>query len=209
MTESSWDKQKIEATFPECSTLKEIIVRLEADFVSRGEVICEISVNGVALNEGDESRLGEMRTSEIVALAVRSNLPGNLIHDAIHSAAALIPDLEKSCVTAAENFRGSDAGKAQKSFHECLEGCQWLVDTLMHVRGAASGTQNPISQPERWFEAEKLMARAIRELSEAYTLKDWVLVADLIEYEITGALAIWKEAIQHEIQLRTPVAEAQ
>lgn len=202
MTESSWDKARIQAAFAGCATLKEIIDRLESDFIARGEVICEITVNGVLLNDGDEARLGAMKANEIVALAVRSNLPANLINDAIRSAQVLIQDLEKSCLATAEHFRGSDMHEAQKSFHECLEGCQWLVDTLLHVRGAASGTRQPISQPERWYEAEKLIARVIRELSEAYSAKDYVLVADLLEYEMTGALAVWQEAIDVEHRCR-------
>jgi hypothetical protein len=202
MTESSWDKAKIQAAFAGCATLKEIIARLESEFVSRGEVICEITVNGVLLNEGDETRLGEMKAAEIDALAVRSNLPSNLINDAIRSAQVLIRDLEKSCLTTAERFRGSDIQAAQRAFHECLEGCQWLVDTLMHVRGAASGTSRPLSHPERWYEAEKLIARVIRELSEAYSDKDHVLVADLLEYEMTGALAVWQDAIDLESRAR-------
>lgn len=202
MTESSWDKAKIQAAFAGCATLKDIISRLESDFVARGEVICEITVNGVLLNEGDETRLGGMQATEITDLAVRSNLPSNLINDAIRSAQVLIRDLEKSCLTTAERFRGTDQQEAQRSFHECLEGCQWLVDTLMHVRGAASGTKRPISQPERWYEAEKLIARVIRELSEAYSGKDFVLVADLLEYEMTGALAVWQQAIDIEFELR-------
>ncbi len=202
MTESSWTSDKIRTNFPECATLKDIIARLESDFVARGEVICEIRVNGVLLNDGDETRLGEMQSGEILDLEIRSNQPSSLISDAIRSTLVLIPDLEKSCVSTAERFRGTDMGAAQKSFHECLEGCQWLVDTLIHVRGAASGTGVPISQPERWFEAEKLIARVIREISEAYTLKDYVLVADLLEYELTGVLSVWREAIELESRAR-------
>jgi hypothetical protein len=203
MTESSWTSDKIKANFPECATLKEIIARLESDFVARGEVICEIRVNGVILDDGDETRLGGMISGEILDLEVRSNQPSYLIADAIKSTLVLIPDLEKSCVVTSEKFRGTEMGVAQKSFNECLEGCQWLVDTLLHVRGAASGTKVPISHPERWYEAEKLIARVIREISEAYSRKDFVLVADLLEYELTGALLVWREAIELENRTRS------
>jgi len=203
MTESSWTSDKIKASFPECVTLKEIIARLESDFVARGEVICEIRVNGVLLDDGDETRLGGMHCGEILDLEVRSNQPATLIVDAIRSTLVLIPDLEESCVATAEKFRGTDIGIAQKSFHECLEGCQWLVDTLIHVRGAASGTRAPISHPERWYEAEKLIARVIREISEAYSHKDYVLVSDLLEYELTGVLTVWRDAISLEYRARS------
>jgi hypothetical protein len=198
MTTSFWDDLEIKKQFAGCSTLQDIINRLETDFSMRGEVICEIRVNGVLLSETDESRFAAHSSAEIRDISVRSNKPADLIIDAMNSAYAFVPDLEKSCLKTAEMFRGADLGLAQKSFHECLEGCQWMVDTLMHVRGAASGIQQPITQPERWFEAEKIIGRAIRELSEAYSASDFVLVADLLEYELTGALLVWKDALTNE-----------
>lgn len=202
MTTSFWNSQELQKQFPDCATLQEIITCIEAEFSGRGEVICEVRVNGHLLNEEEEKKFAESSTSEIRDLSVRSNPPANLIIDAIRSAIVMIPDLEKSCLKTADLLRGSDFGLAQLSFHECLEGCQWLVDTLIHIRGAASGIQFPISQPERWFEAEKLIARVIREMSEAYTGKDFVLVADLLEYELTGALEVWKEEVETESRHR-------
>lgn len=202
MTTSFWDSQEIKKQFAGCATLKEIITRIETDFSTRGEVICEIRVNGVLLSEDDEVQYAASSAAEIRDLAVRSNKPADLIIDAMASASAFLPDLEKSCLKTSEMFRGADLGAAQTSFHECLEGCQWLVDTLMHVRGAASGIEKPMSQPERWYEAEKVIGRVIRELSEAYSRHDFVLVADLLEYELTGALLVWKETLAHESALR-------
>jgi hypothetical protein len=204
MTTSFWDKNEVEKQFAECMTLKEIIRRIETDFSLRGEVICEIRVNGMILDEGDETKFAESPRQEIQDIAIRSNKPADLINDALASAHAFLPELEDSCLKTAEMFRGSNLQESQNSFNTCLEGCQWLVDTLMHVRGAASGVGQPIHQPERWFEAEKVIARVIREMSEAYSKKDFVLVADLLEYELTGALIVWKEALAIERPLRKP-----
>jgi hypothetical protein len=202
MTTSFWDDLEIKKQFSGCATLQEIINHLETDFSMRGEVICEIRVNGVLLSESDETRFAGQPSTEIRDIAVRSNKPADLIVDAMNSVYVFVPGLETSCLKTAEMFRGVDLPAAQKSFHECLEGCQWMVDTLMHVRGAASGIQQPISQPERWFEAEKIIGRAIRELSEAYSNNDFTLVADLLEYELTGALAVWREALTVESEAR-------
>lgn len=206
MTTSVWSEIEISKQFAGCRNLREIIAKIELDFSNRGEVICEIRVNGVLLDESDEEKFAESSREEIHDLAVRANKPADLIFDAIRSAHAFIPDLEQSCLVTAELFRGADLGSAQKRFHETLEGCQWLVDTLMHVRGAASGINEPIGQPERWYEAEKILSTAIRELSEAYSKNDYVLVADLLEYELTGALAIWKDAVASEHSRRKSAA---
>jgi hypothetical protein len=198
MTTSFWDNQQLKAQFPECATLKEIIVRLETDFSARGEVICEIRVNGMVLDEADEVRFATSTQDEIKDLSICSNRPIDLIIGALDSAIALLPDLEKASVKCSELLRGADIRAAQHSFKELVEGCQWLVETLMHVRGAASGIGQPIAHAERWLEAERLITKVVKDLTEAYTASDSVLVADLLEYEISGALAVWQEALTLE-----------
>ena len=198
MTTSFWDNQQLRAQFSDCTTLKEIIGRLETDFSARGEVICEIRLNGMVLNEDDEIRFAASTHDEIKDLSISSNRPEDLIRGAMDSTIAFIPDLEKACLKCAELLRGSDIKAAQHSFNELLEGCQWMVDTLMHVRGAASGIGNPIAHAERWLEAERLIGKVVIDLNEAFTRGDSVLVADLLEYEATGALAVWNEALTLE-----------
>lgn len=198
MTTSSWDNTQIIHQFAECTTLREIINRVESEFALKGEVICEIHVNGMMLSEEDEAKFAESPRAEIRDLTIRSNQPGLLIAQALDSAVAFIPQLSESCLKAAEAFRGHDLQAAQRSFNETLEGCTWLVETLTHIRGASSGVGRPIASADRWFEAEKTINRVVREVSAAYTEKDYVLVADLLEYEVTAALEIWIDAIKVE-----------
>jgi hypothetical protein len=198
MTTSSWDSLQIAREFSECATLRDIIHRIETDFSTKGEVICEIHINGMLLDENGESRFAGKPRGEIHDISVRSDRPDLLIMQALRSANDYIPQLEASCLTTAEAFRGPDLGVAQRAFTEMLEGCSWLVETITHVRGAASGIGTPIGDIDRWFEAEKTINRVVRELSEGYAASDFVLVADLLEYELTGALQIWGEALAAE-----------
>jgi hypothetical protein len=198
MTTLCWDSQEIRQQFATCANLKEVIVKIENDFSKKGEVICEIRVNGVRLNESDEARYAESRLEAINDLSVSINRADSLILDALVSAHAFVPELEKSCVATGDSLRGSEISLAQKQFGETLEGCQWLIDTVGHIRGAASGIGQPVERTERWFEAERVIAKVVREISTAYEAGDSVLVADLLEYEMTGALHIWQEVIESE-----------
>ena len=201
---SMWDKSKLQDEFPQCQTLKQVINSIETSFSGRGEVICEIRVNGMLLDEDAEHKFAESSTTEIDNITVRTNQPLNLIQEAIVSAYSFIPDLDRASVDAAEKFRSADLAPAQKAINEVIEGCQWLFDTLMHIRGAASTLHQPIENPVQWFEAEKLIGKAIKELTDAYSTSDFSLVADLLEYELTGALVVWKEVVRGECERRAP-----
>lgn len=207
MTTSVWNNSEIKKQFAECNTLRDIITQLESDFSGRGEVICEIRINGVLLNEDDEVKYADSPCEEIQDLRISSNRPDDLIMDALNSVSSYIPQLEEQTVATAELFRGSDLLQAQRSFTEALDGCKWFFDTLVHVRNAASGIGRPLYQAERWFGAEKVIMRVIREVSQAYSAGDFVLIADLLEYELTSGLGIWREVLQEELKHRHRVPE--
>ncbi|HVK62458.1 MAG TPA: hypothetical protein VM432_12950 [Bdellovibrionales bacterium] len=198
MTTSIWDNEQLRAQYPHCATLGEIIRALEEDFSKRGEVICEIRVNGVLLDEADEVKFTGNASDGIQDLTIASNSPEQLIGGALASALTFIPEIEAACITSAEALRGPDAANARRSFVEILDGCQWLVDTILHVRGAASGVGRPVKSSEKWFEAEKLMNNVIVEVTDAFTKSDTVLVADLLEYELPTALSLWAETLKEE-----------
>ncbi|MEK7358560.1 MAG: hypothetical protein AAB250_19095 [Bdellovibrionota bacterium] len=202
MTTSFWSRDELSKQFSHCATVKEIITTLETDFESRGEVICEVRINGMILDDQDEMQFANNPIDGVNDLAVKSERPGDLIKGALASAAHLLPELEIASLSTADQLRGIDASKARDSFAQAIEGCQWLVGTLEHVRGAASGIGEPIESVERWLAAEKFIAQVVNEVSAAYGKGDSILVADLLEYELTAAITLWREVLEREIARR-------
>lgn len=195
----SWNRSEIKASFANCTTLKEVISQIEAETSAEGEVICEVQVNGVVLSEADEMTFAASPLDTIEDLRVQSRNPLELVREALKSAADLVPQLEKSALTTAELLRAGDQPRSARGFEETICGCQWLVETLMHVRSASNGLGREIAQPKAWMASESLIGRVVNEVSDAYHRSDKVLVADLLEYEMTAALASWKATIAAEL----------
>ena len=191
MTTSVWANTEISSTFPQAKTLSEVIGELEATFQLKGEVICEIQVNGVAISEEDEVRLGATPVTEIESLIICSSEPARLIDQALASCKEFIPHVKQSCIRTSEKLRGTDVADAQSQFIETMEGCYWLVDTLRHVRGASSNK----SGLDQWTDYETKMASVVREVVVAFEAKDYVLVADLLEYELSEAVGAWETVL--------------
>lgn len=191
MTTSVWANTEISTEFPQAKTLSEVISELEATFQLKGEVICEIQVNGIAIDEADEVRLGATPVTEIESLIICSSEPARLIDQALNSCREFIPHVKQSCIRTSEKLRGTDSAGAQSQFIETMEGCYWLVDTLRHVRGAS---KNNVTGPglDQWTGYETKMTAVVREVVKAYEAKDYVLVADLLEYELSEAVAAWE-----------------
>lgn len=194
MTTSVWANTEISTNFPQAKTLSEVIKELEANFQLKGEVICEIQVNGIAISEDDEVRLGATPVTEIESLIICSSEPARLIDQALASCKEFIPHVKQSCIRTSEKLRGTDEASAQSQFIETMEGCYWLVDTLRHVRGASKGPTN-LAGLDQWTASETKMANVVREVVVAYEAKDYVLVADLLEYELSEAVGAWETVL--------------
>lgn len=195
MTTSVWDETEIQKQFSDCRDLKEIISRLERDFSARGEVICEIRVNGLVLHESDETKFAASPLGEINSLAIASERPEDLIRDAMVSALDYIPRIRTACDTVSELFRGSDIRKAQTRFTDVLDGCKWLVDTITSLRGAAQGIGRPILLRDRWLLAENRFSEVVTQILGAHQRRDNVLTADLVEYELGNVLEQWSDVL--------------
>ena len=202
MLPDTWTRGEIESSFAECATLSEVIARLERERSVHGEVICEIRVNGLLLREEDEVRFADTARSTIAELAIVTHRSTDLICQALRSVAAFLPNLDASCIQTSDVIRDGGLIAAHKPFRDIVEGCQWAVETLIHARGAASGIGLPLAQAERWHDAEKTLSGTVRELVAAFEAKDGALVADILEYEVPGASAIWVEAIGRELAVR-------
>jgi hypothetical protein len=195
---SKWNKSDVQANFGACLNLAQVIDQLEKEISARGEVICEIAINGVLLEDGDEARMAERPRQAIEEIAIRTDRPENLIRQAMQSTHSFIPLLTEASLSTAHSFRDGRWQQAAEQFREAIEGCHWFVETLLHARGAASGTGQPVRGAERWHEAEKMLFRVVQELTEAYDRKDYVLTADLLEYELTAALEMWEPVIRQQ-----------
>lgn len=202
VTVSTWDNQELESQFSQCENVRDVISKLESDFSERGEVICEIRVNGVLLEEADETKFADSSIKEITHLSVRSNRPDALIVEALTSANQFAPQVEAHCLKTADLLRGTNLAQAQTAFQEVIEGCQWLVDTLVHSRNAAANIGAPVAQAEEWLAAEQTATRVVTEICSAFELGDQALVADLLEYELTSTLSAWHTAIAIELHRR-------
>lgn len=202
MKSLNWTKSEMTEAFKGCATLRDVITALEVEMSTKGEVICEIAVNDTPLSEEDEIKFADCAVSDLESLAIVTNRPVDLVNDALKSAAGLVPQLERSALTTAELLRAGEGARATQGFKETVAGCQWLVETLLHVRGASEGIGLPIRDSAKWSESERLIGRVVSEVSEAHARMDTILVADLLEYEMTTALQSWTSTIQGELAQR-------
>ena len=196
MQKLTWSNKEICQEFNHCGDLGEIITEIENSFWKKGEVICEIHVNGMYLSESDEAKFSTSKLDEIQQLEVRSNKPDDLFLESIESVIEWIPKVKSAALELSEEFRSGNKDKAVKMFPEVLDGCHWLSSALALLKSFVLKKVDLEEFSKSWTSAEVSLSLVAVEILQAYEKEDYVMLSDIIEYDLTSSLDKWLELLK-------------
>lgn len=183
MNTLSWNSEQLRNEFADCTTLRDAIQKIEKSLWTQGQVICRVSVNGMSLDEAAEVRLATSTMTDIAELTVCSDSPDQLKKGAIRELSGLLPKVEELTTRAADAFRSGQMQQARQEFSHLLQIFQYLTDLILVLRSDV-GTR----------EMEIELHQNIQALLKAFENQDFVLVADILEYDLN---AIAKRYLDH------------
>lgn len=195
MTTMIWSSDQIQTEFSDCKNLGDVIQSVENKMWSQGEVVCEIFVNGLALQEEDEARLSASNLSDIRELKVQSNRPDELVQKTLQSITQYLPDLLEETDSLAAKYREIEAQEVGPLLSEVLEGFRWLTDAVFLIRSQLALWPEVEEVLEDWKELEDKHSKALRELISSLEGNDQILVADVLEYDVADILEDWRRII--------------
>ena len=175
-------------------TLGEFLLHIEKVGLQEGNVVRSIKLNGHE-SSPDSNVNRNMRLSEIETLEVEVTNLSDIVDKNIENADAylirLIPDIEKSV----ELFRMGNEQEANKFFINIIDGIDWLSQVLDMIL-----TAKAIS-PDTVFDGKSIQDRRVslmdltQQMVDANKNQDWVLLADLLEYEILPYYQEWSDLL--------------
>lgn len=205
-TELTWNSDDIQREFPQVQTLGELIAATSKRAREDGEFICAVEVNGMFLNEDQENNFDKTPMSEIKKFGVKMQTLKVLLDESIVQCAAFMEQLTQSMDKAAQMFRADDLTAAHRFYKTCIEGAQLFIEMMTHYKIAFQTAFGPC--PQSWTSSEMRMGVALRQILEAYRQKNYILVADLLEYELDPVLIQWRlELMSKEKVHRDPSPE--
>ena len=175
-------------------TLGDLLSHIEKVGVGQGNVVRSIKIDGQE-SSPDSSEAQRTQISEIATLELEISTLADMINKNIENADAylirLIPGIEKSV----ELFRIGNEQEANKFFVKIVDGIDWFSQVLDIIL-----TAKEIS-PETVFEGKSIQDRRTslvgltQQMVDANKNQDWVLLADLLEYEILPYYQEWSNLL--------------
>lgn len=189
-----FDRHQITAGHSECENFKDLIGKLETQVRSAGKVICTIVLNGIKLSEADEVRFADAKISEIESIEIAVEGTEALVSDTLVTLRDTLTRIQMRTVRIADLIRDNPTGPAQFEFAGLMEQTQFLTEALAALKPRARLLGESANL---WAKAEKGTQAMIRELLQAFSRNDFVLVADVLEYELFNLLGQWIEVLDH------------
>jgi hypothetical protein len=193
MNKLSLTRQELQREFLNETTLGAVFSKMERDLALKGEIVCRFLVNGLTLTEDDEKRFSEFQLSEVEFLEVESETPKTLLAEVLNNWVETLPGMIIKSDSLASNIRLKGIENQMRDFVDLVDTCQFLVESLISLRTLCQDI--PFVSGAQWKTHEDLTARAIAEALNVFEKKDFVLLADIMEYDLGHCLQSWLDSL--------------
>ncbi|MBT3515395.1 MAG: hypothetical protein HOB32_07960 [Nitrospina sp.] len=177
-------------------TLGDLLSHIETKGVAQGNVIRSMKINGQE-SSADSSVVRKTPFSEIKILEIEISTLSGIINKNIDNADAylirLIPGIEKSV----ELFRMGNEQEANKFFINIIDGIDWLSQVLDMILAAKAISPDTVFGGKSIQDRRTSLVGFTQQMVDANKNQDWVLLADLLEYEILPYYQEWSELLPH------------
>jgi hypothetical protein len=179
-------EQSVERT---AATWGALLERLDAQAQARGEVVSAVRFDGV-----DEPTFAQQpHTARVLTefglIEVETATPRALVEAALHEAVHAADALAAAGRQTSSGFRGADPTAANPRLGEFAEGVRSLMLTLQATAAALGVTLSSLEWNGRPLpEQFGLLTVQLQAVIDAQSSRDWLTVADLLEYELQPLL---------------------
>jgi len=161
-------------------TLPEILTKVKNNLEDK--ILKDIYINGVEVNE-KYLREALIDIDDVKKIEFFTQDTNSLIKETLEEASEYLPRLKDGTKKTAQLFRNSD-DKAVQNYQLILNGLEWYIETVSQVTSLMNN--------EEYYQKGQNMIndinKTLSDLMVAYNKEDFVLVADILEYEIVETI---------------------
>lgn len=186
--------EELREFYKEDISLARVFADIEKDLESTDKVVCQFIVNGLELSEKDESKFSEVRLNDVTTLEYLTESSEDIVGVVIRGWIEALPELIQNTELLASKVRTQGFNGLLKSIHDLLMNCEFLLDSTITIKTLM--TDESVEAGIKWFEVEKVSKETLQQSLNSLENNDFVLLADVLEYDLNHMLQLWLEELQ-------------
>lgn len=182
-----WNHSQILSDFSDCENLCDLISAIEQKCKGSSLLVCRIRVNGMALEEEDEARFANTMLKSVNEVEVEVGSIVEIVEGIFTNYFNWIPYLREVAEDVSESLRAGDMNIAQRGINEMTDALTDLANSLLELKKTKSNVPQ-LSQGDAIDKLETMLVKIVKELMAAFESSDYVLAADIVEYDLNNLL---------------------
>ena len=194
--EISLDRKGIELEGPTGRNLEEILTRVMSEHVQPGKVITGVKINGSGYSEENPHDAASVPLKGIKTLEIDTMSAEEMARHFFRNGGKYLDLLIKGAEKISELFRIADETEANEHYSEYLENLQLFIQMVAESKEALNLnlSATPFQNATVEDEVQKL-SNLMDQMLKVQENEDWVMLADLLEYELIPLLKEWNEIL--------------
>lgn len=172
------------------ANLEEILVTMMEDETMDNRIVTDVLVNDEAFSELYPHQAEDIDASEIQKVEIRSVSVAEMAADVTGELYKVITLMTIGAKRVAQELRQSEVANG-------LEVLQDVIDVTRHFLGtvAVLRSEFSINREDELVDMTEKLGDLLSEMSEVLEMEDWMLLADLTEYEFLPACEAWNSVL--------------
>jgi|WetSurMetagenome_2_1015567.scaffolds.fasta_scaffold332230_1 hypothetical protein len=189
---------------PSFNTWQDLLDDLETHRISKGKAISAVYFDGMVVPNFKESEILNRALNTIGQITIEIVNMQDIIHQAIRDVEGFKKTIETSMIDIAEIYRRQQINEANTKLSELFQGVKMLVSLLKGLELSVLGQEVP-SSSESVDKSVAELEPVLQGIIDAQNQQDWILLADIVEFELLSAISGFDKTIQ-ELKLKSGIA---
>jgi hypothetical protein len=184
------DGQKQDLDISGFENLDQIFVKVMEEGSLEDRVVTDVFINDKPFSEiyphqAEDIDLGDVQSVEIRTLGV-----AEVAVEITRELYKVVTLMGEGATHVAELFRKAEDAEALETYQDLIDVTRDFLGMISILRGEFALTDH-----KEFLEASDQLSNLFTEMTEVLTNEDWILLADLLEYEFLPAVNRWKKVV--------------
>lgn len=175
--------------------LERVFSDIEKDLRSTKQVVCSYILNGLTIAEYEEARFSTVTLDQVETLEYMTENEDDLTGMVLRGWIEAMPELMQATENLAAQMRKQGLKGLLRSIHELVQNCEYLIDSTISLKSML-GDKILATHALSWTQAEEHSKKTVAEALRALEKKDFILLADVLEYDLNQMLQMWTEHLK-------------
>lgn len=179
--------------------LEQLLVKVMDDKYLDGRIVTDVLVNKEPFSEIYPHQAEDVESSDIESVEIVSMPTHEMAVNITRELYKVVTLMDHGASRVAELFRKADDNEALEVYQDLMDVTRDFLGMIGVLRGEFSLKQTP-----NFEESAEELSSLFTEMLEVVENEDWILLADLLEFEFNPAVDRWKKVVA---QLREDIKE--